>query len=240
MTKTIIEPITLNIEVPAFPGGLWPINPTLITSESDVVFVDTGMPGSESMIATELEKRGLSIGQLTKIILSHQDIDHVGSLARLLEINPNIEVFSHELDRPYIEGKQPLIKDLPGPLADQFEEGYTAPSVPFIKGTLADGEELDIAGGLIVIHTPGHTEGHISLYHPAAKTLIAADAMIIRGPKLQGPNPMQTPDLDKAYQSLTKFAAFDIKRVVCYHGGVYESETLNEEIAQIVANGPVK
>lgn len=64
--------------------------------------------------------------------------------------------------------------------------------------------------------------------------------MIIRGPKLQGPNPMQTPDLDKAYQSLTKFAAFDIKRVVCYHGGVYESETLNEEIAQIVANGPVK
>ncbi|WP_176585940.1 MBL fold metallo-hydrolase [Priestia megaterium] len=240
MTNTILKPMTLNIKVPAFPGGHWPINPTLIISENDVVLVDTGMPGSEEMIAAELKKHELSIGQLTKVILTHQDIDHVGSLANLLEINPNIEVFSHELDRPYIEGKQSLIKELPGPLAVQFREGYTAPSVPFIKHTLADGEELDVAGGLITIHTPGHTEGHISLYHPASKTLITGDAMLIRGPKLEGPNPMQTPDLDQAYQSLTKFASFDIKRVICYHGGMYESETLNEEIAQIAATGPAK
>ncbi|MFJ5624814.1 MBL fold metallo-hydrolase [Peribacillus loiseleuriae] len=240
MTKTTIEPMTLNIEVPAFPGGKWPINPTLITSENAVVLVDTGTPGSYNLIATEIERRGLSIDQLTTIILTHQDIDHVGNLAKLLESNSNIEVFSHELDRPYIEGNRPLIKGLPAPLDVQFSEGYVAPTAPFIKRTLADGEELDIAGGLIIIHTPGHTDGHISLYHPTSKTLIVGDAMIIRGPELQGPNPMQTPDLDKAYQSLTKIAAFDIKRVICYHGGMYESETLNEEIAQIAATGLAK
>lgn len=240
MTKTIIEPITLNIEVPAFPGGLWSINPSLIISENAVVLVDTGMPGSEKLIAAELEKRGLSISQLTTTILTHQDIDHVGSLAKLLEVNPTIEVFSHKLDRPYIEGDRPLIKELPAPLDVQFSEGYIVPTTPVIKRTLADGEELDIAGGLVVIHTPGHTEGHISLYHPASKTLIAGDAMVIRGPQLEGPNPMQTPDLDQAYQSLTKFADFDIKRVICYHGGMYESETLNEEIAQIAATGSAK
>ncbi|MCY8323225.1 MBL fold metallo-hydrolase, partial [Bacillus inaquosorum] len=80
MTKSTIEPMTLNIEVPAFPGGQWPINPTLIISENAVVLVDTGMPRSENLIAAELEKRGLSINQLTAIILTHQDIDHVGSL----------------------------------------------------------------------------------------------------------------------------------------------------------------
>ncbi|MBE5102227.1 MBL fold metallo-hydrolase [Priestia aryabhattai] len=240
MTKTTIEPITLTLDVPAFPGGKWPLNPTLITSESAVVLVDTGMTRSEKLIAEELEKRGLSIGHLTTIILTHQDIDHVGSLAKILEINPNIEVFSHELDRPYIEGDLPLIKRLPTPVDIQFSEGYVVPPTPVIKRTLVDGEELDIAGGLVVIHTPGHTEGHISLYHPASKTLITGDAMLIRGPKLQGPNPMQTPDLDQAYQSLTKFASFDIKRVICYHGGMYESETLNEEIAQIAATGPAK
>lgn len=240
MTNTILEPMTLNIKVPAFPEGHWSINPTLIISKNDVVLVDTGMPGSEEMIAGELEKYRLSISQLTKIILTHQDIDHVGSLASLLEINPNIEVFSHELDRPYIEGKQPLIKELPEPLAVQFSEGYIAPSLPFIKRTLADAEELDVAGGLVVIHTPGHTEGHISLYHPVSKTLITGDAMLICESTLQGPNPIQTPDLDQAYQSLARFAAFDIKRVICYHGGMYESETLNEEIAQIVEMGPAK
>lgn len=240
MTKVIIEPITLSIDVPAFPGGKWPLNPTLITSENAVILVDTGMPDSAKMIAAELEKHDLSIGQLTAIILTHQDIDHVGSLAKLLEVNPNIEVFVHELERPYIEGDRPLVKGLPSPLDAQFSEGYVAPTKPFIKRTLEGGEELDIADGLVTIHTPGHTEGHISLYHPDSKTLIAGDALVIRGPKLQGPNPMQTPDLDKAYQSIAKFAAYDIKRVICYHGGLYESETLNEEIAQIAATGPVK
>ncbi|MCY8231745.1 MBL fold metallo-hydrolase [Priestia endophytica] len=240
MNKTIVEPMTLNIKVPAFPGGQWPLNPTLITSENVVVLVDVGMPGSDKLIVTELEKRGLSLDQLTTIILTHQDIDHVGSLAKLLEANPNIEVFSHELDRPYIEGDLPLIKMLPSPLDVQFNEGYVVPTTPVIKRTLADGEELDIADGLIVIHTPGHTEGHVSLYHPASKTLMTGDAMVLRGPNLEGPNPMHTPDLDKAYESLTKFAAFDIERVICYHGGMYESETLNEEIAQIAATGPAK
>jgi glyoxylase-like metal-dependent hydrolase (beta-lactamase superfamily II) len=153
-------------------------------------------------------------------------------------VNPKLEVFSHELDRPYIEGNRPLIKELPAPLDVQFPEGYVAPTAPVIKRTLADGEELDIAGGLIVIHTPGHTDGHISLYHPTSKTLIAG--MTIRGPQLQGPNPMQTPDLDIAYQSLTKFVAYNIERVICYLGGMYESKTLNEEIAQIAATGPAK
>ncbi|WP_438421025.1 MBL fold metallo-hydrolase [Bacillus siamensis] len=237
MTKSTIEPMTLNIEVPAFPGGQWPINPTLIISENDVVLVDTGMPRSENLIAAELEKRGLSIDQLTAIILTHQDIDHVGSLAKLLEVNPNIKVLAHEFERPYIEGNLPLIKGLPGPLDDQFSEGYVVPTAaPVIQRTLTDGEELNIAGGLIIIHTPGHTDGHISLYHLASKTLIAGDAMIIRD-LLEGPNPMHTPDLEKAYKSITKFAAFDIKRVICYHGGMYESETLNEEIAQIAATG---
>ncbi|WP_332275970.1 MBL fold metallo-hydrolase [Bacillus velezensis] len=240
MIKTTIEPMTLVLEVPAFPGGEWTINPTLITSENTVVLVDVGMPRSDKLIAEELEKRGLSIDQLTTIILTHQDIDHVGCLAKLLEINPGTEVLSHELDRPYIEGHQPLIKRLPASIEREFSEGYAAPPTSVIKRTLVDGEELDIAGGLIVIHTPGHTEGHISLFHPVSKTLIAGDALLIRGRKLEGPNPMQTPDLEQAYQSLTKFANFDIKRIICFHGGVYESETLNEEIAQIAATGPAE
>jgi glyoxylase-like metal-dependent hydrolase (beta-lactamase superfamily II) len=240
MNKTTIEPMTLNLEVPDFPGGKWPITPTLITGENTVALVDTGMPGNESMITAELEERGLSINQLTTIILTHQDIDHVGSLAKLLEANPNIEVFSHELDRPYIEGDLPLTKGIPSPLDIQFSGGYVVPPTPVIKRTLVDGEELNIAGGLIVIHTPGHTEGHISLYHSVSKTLIAGDAMILRGSNLEGPNPMHTPDLDKAHESLTKFVALDIERIICYHGGVYESKNLNEEIAQLATMRPTK
>ena len=40
-----------------------------------------------------------------------------------------------------------------------------------------DGEELPFCGGITVIHTPGHTPGHICLYIGQNKTLIAGDAL---------------------------------------------------------------
>ena len=42
---------------------------------------------------------------------------------------------------------------------------------------LADGELLDIAGGLRVLHTPGHSPGHVSLLHEPSGVLITGDAI---------------------------------------------------------------
>src|SRR6476661_959462 len=41
----------------------------------------------------------------------------------------------------------------------------------------ADGEVLPIAGGLRVVHTPGHSPGHVSLLHEESRTLITGDAI---------------------------------------------------------------
>lgn len=64
-----------------------------------------------------------------------------------------ISVYAHEQDRPYIQGELPLIKD--GHL-DNPPKGN-------VTDLLVDGQELPLCGGIRVIHTPGHTEGHISL-----------------------------------------------------------------------------
>ncbi|MHB8917725.1 MAG: MBL fold metallo-hydrolase [Desulfocucumaceae bacterium] len=47
--------------------------------------------------------------------------------------------------------------------------------------TVADEEELPYCGGITVIHTPGHTPGHICLYHKQSRTLIAGDALFAEG-----------------------------------------------------------
>jgi len=50
---------------------------------------------------------------------------------------------------------------------------------PFeITRKLKDGEIIDTAGGLKVIHTPGHTDGHISLLHLESETLITGDSIL--------------------------------------------------------------
>src|SRR5439155_2203295 len=42
---------------------------------------------------------------------------------------------------------------------------------------MADGQLLDIAGGLRVVHTPGHTMGHVSLMHEPSGVLLAGDSL---------------------------------------------------------------
>lgn len=50
--------------------------------------------------------------------------------------------------------------------------------------------------------------------------------------KLTGPNPPYTHDLAEATASLKKLSAYDIRRVICYHGGVF-SVDVNRRIAAI-------
>lgn len=84
----------------------------------------------------------------------------------------------------------------------------------------------------MVIDTPGHTPGHISLYHMPSKTLIAGDAMTIVDGQLLGPNPLHTFDISVAKESLERLTTYDIDSVICYHGGLYSGDT-NSRILEL-------
>ena len=105
------------------------------------------------------------------------------------------------------------------------------PSAP-VQTTVVDQEELPYCGGITVINTPGHTPGHISLYHKASKTLIAADAMVVEAGQLQGPVPAYCIDYKLALRSLLKLTAYDIETVICYHGGIFNNNP-NARIAEL-------
>jgi len=90
-----------------------------------------------------------------------------------------------------------------------------------------------MGGGLTVIHTPGHTPGHVSLYHQASKTLIAGDALVIHNGELQPSSPYSTVNMVQALQSLEKFTPFDIETVICYHGGLMRGD-INKKIAELI------
>ncbi|MEF2967977.1 MBL fold metallo-hydrolase [Paenibacillus sp. M1] len=241
--------ITENIEVleltlPAGEGQMT-IHPTVIRDEHGCVLVDTGMPGCYRRIMDLIAQAGIDPAALHAVILTHQDIDHVGSLPQFISGNGGKpKVYAHAEDKPYIDGKKLLIKfsparkeallqALPEPLAKQFEAVFSTDSSENVTHVLADGQRLPFGGGLTVIHTPGHTPGHISLYHEPSKTLIAGDAMIVQDGMLQGPNPVMTPDMPLALQSLRKLKAYPIETVVCYHGGIYRGD-VSKRIEEII------
>lgn len=237
-----VEMLQINIE--AF-GNRAVFNPTLIWDEETAILIDTGMPGQMNQIREAMNAAGVSLDQLKAVILTHQDLDHIGSLPEILkDLNNPIEVYAHELDKPYIEGTIPLMKTDPSRIKAETWESlpeamrslYTNPPQAKINHTLSDGQELPYCGGIRVIHTPGHTPGHISLYLQESKTLVAGDALIIMDDKLRGPVQQNTPDMETAHDSLKKFLNLDIETVICYHGGVSRSkayEQLNELVKQV-------
>lgn len=230
------------LELPVAPT--MKIHPTVVYDQNGWALIDTGMPGSAPAIQALTEAAGIGGLPLRHIILTHQDIDHVGGLPAFLAVEDEMPtVYAHEDDKGAINGTQPMIKmtaerltgfleQLPEAVRIQFEQTFLHPSRPNVERIIADGETLPIAGGLTVIHTPGHTPGHVCLYHIPSGTLIAGDAMVVENGELKGPRPAVTPDMEQARQSLKKLAAFDIETVICYHGGRYQG-SVNERIAEL-------
>ncbi|WFA87152.1 MBL fold metallo-hydrolase [Paenibacillus amylolyticus] len=204
-----------------FEGNI--IHPVLIWDEEMVVLIDTGFPGQYDDLCIALEKIGVPISRLKAVILTHQDVDHIGCLPEILqECGDHVRVYAHELDKPYIEGQLPLLKD------GHLEH----PPMGKVDETVTDGQELPFCGGIRVIHTPGHTPGHISLYLMDSKTLIAGDSMYSVDGMLGGIHEPTTLDTETARISLKKYIELDISSVVCYHGGL-SHRNINEQISEL-------
>jgi glyoxylase-like metal-dependent hydrolase (beta-lactamase superfamily II) len=78
-----------------------------------------------------------------------------------------------------------------GFLGRQIDRVPKAHWQPFeADATLEDGDLVSGSGGLRVIHTPGHSPGHIVLLHEPTRTLLAGDAVFNRGQLGLGPAPL--------------------------------------------------
>ncbi|WP_025118049.1 MBL fold metallo-hydrolase [Bacillus sp. H1m] len=199
------------------------IHPILLWDDEMAVLIDTGFPGQIEDIQVEMEKLGVSFDKLKVVILTHQDIDHIGSLPELLQrCRSNIKVYAHELDKPYIEGDLPLLKD--GNIENR-PKGK-------VSDTVIDGQELPYCGGILILHTPGHTPGHISLYLKQSKILVAGDSMYSVNGVLGGIHAPTTLNIMEARQSLKKYLNLHIESVVCYHGG-FSKRNINVQLQNL-------
>jgi glyoxylase-like metal-dependent hydrolase (beta-lactamase superfamily II) len=211
------------------------LNLTLIMDEQNGnTLVDAGLPNQTEAISAALVEAGIGVGDLRRIIFTHQDLDHVGSGAALVR-QSDARVLAHPADAPYIEGSQRPLKPSPEMLKQrpQMREVLERLEPVGIDEYVEDGTRLDLAGGTRVISTPGHTPGHISLYVERSKVLIAGDALTAQRGSLNGPNPSMTLEIRTAIQSVRRLADLEIDTIVCYHGGVV-SEDANGQLRRVI------
>src|SRR5688572_173032 len=211
------------------------LNLTLIVDEQNGnTLVDAGLPNQTEAISAALVEAGIGVGDLRRIIFTHQDLDHVGSGAALVR-QSGARVLAHPADAPYIEGSQRPLKPSPEMLEQrpQMRKVLERLEPVGIDEYVEDCTRLDVAGGTRVISTRGHTPGHISLDLERSKVLIAGDALTAQRGSLNGPNPSMTLEMRTAIQSIRRLADLEMDTIVCYHGGVV-SEDANGQLRRVI------
>ena len=206
------------------------IYPVLAWDDKNVVLIDTGFHGQAGLIASEISKAGFSLKDITNVILTHHDLDHIGAAKELQGLGAQIS--AHEKEVPYLQGEKPFLKleameKRMNSLTDGERAFYglikaSAPKLVInVDKKLASNETLPFCGGIEVVHTPGHTHGHISLFFKEKGVLVAGDAANIINGVLSGANPYHTYDTAEAEKSFEKLKKYKAEYVVCYHGGMY-------------------
>jgi glyoxylase-like metal-dependent hydrolase (beta-lactamase superfamily II) len=147
-----------------------------VESDGSVTLVDCGLKSAPAKIVAGLAHMGKRVADVNRILLTHMHRDHAGGTAEMASLT-GAPVAAHADDARYgPAGRAPELDHtlLLGRLFDRRPAKYK----PFEVGKqLRNGEVLEAGGGLRVIHTPGHSPGHISLLHEPTRLLITGDAI---------------------------------------------------------------
>lgn len=213
--------------------------------QSQWALVDTGLENSGQFILESAQARFGENCPPQSIILTHGHFDHVGSVKELAEYW-NVPVYAHTLELPYLTGK----KDYP--VADPTVGGglvaEMSPTFPHTRidlghriVALPDSGEVPGMPGWQWIHTPGHTEGHISLFREKDRVLLAADAftttkqeslwsVITQKEEISGPPKYLTTDWAEAEKSIRRLEQLDPALVIPSHGQPMAGEELKRHL----------
>lgn len=194
----------------------------LIIDADGLTLIDCGLPRDEKTIVGYIHRLGYSLTDLKRIIITHADGDHMGSLAAL-KAQSGARVYATEIEaRAMAQGT--MSRDLK---VNWFVRLFLLPLGWWFKAKpaqvdefLNEGQVLPMLGGLQVVGTEGHTPGHISLFAPAFNMLFAGDSVVPQRKGMRGSRGINTWDQAKANASVRKQAALGAKIVCAGHGAV--------------------
>ena len=217
------------------------VYPVLIFDEEKAVLIDTAYPGQFEVLKAEIEKH-IDIEKLKGIVITHHDIDHVGTAKAFKEfLGDKVTIYADDVEADYISGEKTPLKiaklDANKENLDEGTRGFLdflkvgfAASFVKVDKTFKAGDRLPLFEEVETLDMPGHTLGHICVYVRDQKTLITGDAVSLEDGKLERVNDFYNHDIEQAKQSLEKLRDLDIDRVLCYHGGEYNGKVNVDEL----------
>lgn len=161
---------------------LGPVNAYLLIDGQEVILIDTGFKNDHLKIFKALSELNKQPNAIKHIILTHSHPDHAGALADIVKIT-GAKTYMHFEDAALI--RQGLAGRLPHEVSPEIlnkilyhlfiKKSANKNDAVHIDVELKDNDYLQLAGGIQVIYTPGHSLGHVCLYLNGMDLLIAGD-----------------------------------------------------------------
>jgi glyoxylase-like metal-dependent hydrolase (beta-lactamase superfamily II) len=157
------------------------------------VLVDSGYVDVPTTVYQPfLEDRGWSLKDVSLALVTHADADHFGGNHELRSHNPTVPIAAHVADLPLVESVDRIINERYSMFETDHGITYDSDTTDWLTEMMGPDESVTIGlrGGetvrvqdrtLEVLHTPGHTKGHLMLYDRANNLVIGADGFFGRG-----------------------------------------------------------
>jgi hydroxyacylglutathione hydrolase len=150
-------------------GGMAETNAYLVVNEATgaAAIVDAPEGTTASLIAIARQQDY----DVQYLLLTHGHWDHISDHAVVTEAFPKAQVMIHQLDEPKLQKPGGEFLELPYEIPPRSADAY-----------LEDGGKIHIGNiTLAVMHTPGHTAGHVVLYAAEQATLFTGDLLMAGG-----------------------------------------------------------
>ena len=178
------------------------------------VLVDAGTRHAGRRILRQLRGRDVTAHALT-----HAHPDHQGSSKEVCE-TLGIPFWVGEQDADAAERPELILERQPDHPINRFSFGSLAGPGRRVDRKLGEGDEV---AGFEVLHTPGHSAGHVALWRESDRVLIAGDVLAsqdqltgVRG--MHEPKEFFTPDPARNRESARRLAALEPAVTLFGHG----------------------
>lgn len=214
----------------------------LVMTPEGVTVIDAALSGHWRELLTELASIGLTVDDVKGVILTHGDSDHVGFAERLRR-DHGVPVFIHAGDAERAKGgpkpataKQSMkLGPLLGFAAYTLRKGGARTEWLTEVVEVQGGETLDLPGSPQIISMPGHSEGSIAVYVPAADAVFVGDGLTTRHVLTGTEGPQPAPFTDEPAQAIASLQAIvstKAKWVLPGHGAPW-SEGVDAAVAAV-------
>lgn len=174
----------------------------LLESNGHLSLIDPGPASTFETVREELRSRGITIADLSAILLTHIHLDHAGATGSLVRENPGLPVYVHRNGAPHMIDPSKLLASAGRLWGDDLPRlfGTTLPVPAENLRILDGGETLELGErSLGVVYTPGHASHHVSYFDDKEGVAFVGDTAGVRienGPYILPATP--PPDIDLA------------------------------------------